>query len=46
MSQVIPIGDWVNFFLGGGVVEIPGGSEKRQSPDLRSPEVGISGTAT
>ena len=29
---------------GGGVVEIPGGGEskKRQSPDFRSPEVGIS----
>ena len=33
---------WVNF-SGGGVVEIPGGIvKKRQSPDFRSPEVGIS----
>ena len=32
---------WVNF--SGGVVEIPGGIvKKRQSPDFRSPEVGIS----
>ena len=28
---------------GGGVIEIPGGSEKRQSPDFRSSEVAISG---
>ena len=27
---------------GGGVVEIPGEVKKRQSPDFRSPEVGIS----
>ena len=28
MSYFIPIGGWVNF-SGGGVVEIPGGSEKK-----------------
>ena len=36
------------FFGGGGrgVIEIPGGLvKKRQSPDSRSPEVGISGNA-
>ena len=36
------------FFGGGwrGVIEIPGGLvKKRQSPDSRSPEVGISGDA-
>ena len=27
---------------GGGLVEIPGGVKKRESPDFRSPEVGIS----
>ena len=34
------------FFGGGGVIEIPGGGvvKKRQSPDFRSPEVGISAT--
>ena len=32
-------------FSGGGVVEIPGGVvKKRQSPDFRFPEVGISET--
>ena len=34
------------FFFWGGVVEIPGGSKKRQSPDFRSPEVGISAITT
>ena len=30
MSYIIPIGGWVNFSGGGGgVVEIPGGSEKK-----------------
>ena len=43
MSQVIPIGGSVNFSGGGGSIEIPGGVvKKRQSPDFRSPEVGIS----
>ena len=46
MSLVIPIGGWVICRgLGGGGVEISGVGEvvqKRESPDFRSPEVGIS----
>jgi len=47
MSQVIPIGGWVNFSGGkgggGGVsLKFRGVVKKRQSPDFRSPEVGIS----
>ena len=34
---------WVNFFFGGGgSLKFWGGVKKRQSPDFRSPEVGIS----
>ena len=40
MSEVIPIGGWVNFSAGGGG---GGGSDKKTvSLDFRSPEVGIS----
>ena len=50
MSQAIPIGGWVNFpgKGGRGFIENPGEGvvKKRQSPDLRSPEVGISVTIT
>ena len=39
MSEVIPIGGWVNFSAGVGA----GGSDKKTvSLDFRSPEVGIS----
>ena len=38
-----PLGAGSIFQGGGGVVEIPGGEvKKRQSPDFRSPEIGIS----
>ena len=40
MSYVIPIESWVNL-LGAGR---QGGVKKRESPDFRSPEVGISET--
>ena len=42
MSLVIPIGGWLN--LSGGGFEIWGGGvvKKRESPDFRSLEVGIS----
>ena len=39
MSLAIPIGGWVNLSGGGGGA---GGVKKRESPDFRSPEVGIS----
>ena len=46
MSKVIPIGGWVNFSGGGGgggvSLKFRGIVKKRQSPDFRSPEVGIS----
>ena len=46
MPLVIPIGGWVNFSGGGGkvVLKFRGGGvvKKRESPDFRSPEVGIS----
>ena len=47
MSLVIPIGGWVNLSgKGAGEgVEISGGGgvvKKRESPDFRSPKVGIS----
>ena len=45
MSKVIPIGGLVNLSWGRvEFVEIPGGGvvKKRESPDFRSPEVGIS----
>ena len=38
MSLAIPIGGWVNLSGGGGAW----GVKKRESPDFRSPEVGIS----
>ena len=43
MSLVIPIGDWANLSGGGGVaLKFRGVVKKRDSPDFRSPEVGIS----
>ena len=40
MSLVIPIGGWVNLSRrGGGGVKVV---KKRESPDFRSPDVGIS----
>ena len=39
MSLAIPIGGWVNLSGGGGGAW---GVKKRESPDFRSPEVGIS----
>ena len=44
MSLVIPIGGWVNLSGGGRgkALKIRGLVKKRESPDFRSPEVGIS----
>ena len=47
MSYVISIGGWVNFSGEGGgsskfLVGGGGAVKRRQSPDFRSPEVGIS----
>ena len=42
MSLAIPIGGWVNLSGGGGVGGGAWGVKKRESPDFRSPEVGIS----
>ena len=41
---IIRIEGWVNFnfFWGGVSLKFQGGVKKRQSPDFRSPEVGIS----
>ena len=43
MSIAIPIGDWVNLLGGGGPLKFGGWGvvKKRQSPDFRSPEIGI-----
>ena len=42
MTLVIPIGGWVNLSGGGVKISGGGGVKKRESPDFRSPEVGIS----
>ena len=43
MSLVIPKGGWVNLSGGGGALKFRGGEvvKKRESPDFRSPDVGI-----
>ena len=44
MSLVIPIGGWVIFLSwgGGDLLKFRGVVKKRESPDFKSPEVGIS----